>query len=91
MSDSLRPHGLQPTRLFCPWDFPGKSTGVGCHRLLQIESIGDSRGTERRQQLHQGVTEKPGPGEVSPEAHGQGEGWIQVGPFKDQEKKTNIH
>ena len=29
MSDSLWPHGLQPTRLLCPWDFPGKSTGVG--------------------------------------------------------------
>ena len=29
MSDSLRPRGLQPTRLLCPWDFPGKSTGVG--------------------------------------------------------------
>ena len=28
MSHSLRPHGLQPTRLLCPWDFPGKSTGV---------------------------------------------------------------
>ena len=27
-------HGLQPTRLLCPWDFPGKSTGVGCHCLL---------------------------------------------------------
>ena len=34
LSNSLRPHGLQPTRLFRPWDFPGKSTGVGCHRLL---------------------------------------------------------
>ena len=31
VSNSLRPHGLQPTRLLCPWDFPGKSTGVGCH------------------------------------------------------------
>ena len=31
MSDSQRPNGLQPTRLLCPWDFPGKSTGVGCH------------------------------------------------------------
>ena len=30
-----RPHGLQPTRLLCPWNFPGKSTGVGCHFLLQ--------------------------------------------------------
>ena len=31
ISDSSRPHGLQPTRLLHPWDFPGKSTGVGCH------------------------------------------------------------
>jgi len=31
-----RPHGLQPTRLLHPWEFPGKSTGVGCHCLLQI-------------------------------------------------------
>ena len=35
VSDFLQPHGLQPTRLFRPWDFPGKSTGVGCHFLLQ--------------------------------------------------------
>ena len=35
MSDSSLPHGLQPTRLLRPWDFPGKSTGVGCHCLLQ--------------------------------------------------------
>ena len=35
MPDSLRPHGLLPTRLLCPWDFPGKDTGVGCHFLLQ--------------------------------------------------------
>ena len=28
---SSRPHGLQPTRLLHPWDFPSKSTGVGCH------------------------------------------------------------
>ena len=36
MSDSSRPHGLQPTRLLRPWDFPGKSTGVGCHCLLDM-------------------------------------------------------
>ena len=36
MSDSSRPHGLQPTRLLCPWDFPGKSTGVGYHFLLHV-------------------------------------------------------
>ena len=33
VSDSSQPHGLQPTRLLHPWDFPGKSTGVGCHHL----------------------------------------------------------
>ena len=31
----MRPHGSQPTGLLCPWDFPGKTTGVGCHFLLQ--------------------------------------------------------
>ena len=31
MSESSRPHGLQPARLLRPWDFPGKNTGVGGH------------------------------------------------------------
>ena len=35
VSDSSRLQGLQPTRLLHPWDFPSKSTGVGCHFLLQ--------------------------------------------------------
>ena len=35
MSNSLRPHGLYPTRLLCPWNSPGKNTAVGCHSLLQ--------------------------------------------------------
>ena len=35
MSNSLRPHGLQPARLLCLWNPPGKNTGVGCHSLLQ--------------------------------------------------------
>ena len=39
VSNSSQPHGLQPTRLLCPWDFPGKSTGVGCHCLLQQERV----------------------------------------------------
>ena len=34
-SDSLRLYGLQPRRLLCPWDFPSKNTGVGCHFHLQ--------------------------------------------------------
>ena len=36
LSDPQRPHGLQPSRLLHPWDSPGKSTGVGCHCLLQL-------------------------------------------------------
>ena len=35
VSDPQRPNGLQPSRLLRPWDFPGKSTGVGCHCLLR--------------------------------------------------------
>ena len=35
VSDSLQPHGLQPTRLLCPWNSIGKNTGVVCHFLLQ--------------------------------------------------------
>ena len=35
ISDSLWPQGLQPARLLCPWNFPGKNTGLGCYFLLQ--------------------------------------------------------
>ena len=47
VSDSLQPHGLWPARLLCPWDFPGKNTGVGCHSLLQ--------GIFLTQELHLGL------------------------------------
>ena len=45
MSDSSQPHGMHPTRLLPARDFPSKSTGVGCHCLLQtnLESILKSR------------------------------------------------
>ena len=39
MSDSVRPHRWQPTRLRRPWDSPGKNTGVGCHFLLQCMKV----------------------------------------------------
>ena len=39
MSDSVRPHRRQPTRLPRPWDYPGKNTGVGCHFLLQCTKV----------------------------------------------------
>ena len=39
MSDSVRPHRRQPTRLLSPGDSPGKNTGVGCHFLLQCMKV----------------------------------------------------
>ena len=39
MSDSVRPHRQQPTRLPHPWDSPGKNTGVGCHFFLQCIKV----------------------------------------------------
>ena len=39
VSDSVRPHRRQPTRLLCLWDSPGKNIGVGCHFLLQCMKV----------------------------------------------------
>jgi len=39
MSDSVRPHRWQPTKLPRPWDSPGKNTAVGCHFLLQCMKV----------------------------------------------------
>ena len=39
MSDSVRSHRQEPTRLPRPWDSPGKNTGVGCHFLLQCRNV----------------------------------------------------
>ena len=39
MSNSVRPHRREPTRLPHPWDSPGKNTGVGCHFLLQCMKV----------------------------------------------------
>ena len=43
VSDSVRPHRRQPTRLPRPWDSPGKNTGVGCHFLLQCRKVKSER------------------------------------------------
>ena len=39
VSDSVQPHREQSTRLPCPWDSPGKNTGMGCHLLLQLMKV----------------------------------------------------
>ena len=51
MSDSFRPHGLQPTRLLHPCDFPGRSSGVGCHCLLRVILTGLSNFQGRRKRV----------------------------------------
>ena len=54
-ANSLPSHRLWPTRLLCPWDFPGRNTGVGCHALLQgiFLTQGSQSGLHRRQILYQ--------------------------------------
>ena len=56
VSDSLQSHGWQPARLLCPWDSPGKNTGVGCHALIQgiFPAQGSNSGLPRCRQIHQG-------------------------------------
>ena len=51
MSDSVRPHRWQPTRLRRPWDSPGKNTGVGCHFLLQRMKVKSERKSLSRVRL----------------------------------------
>ena len=65
VSNSLRTHGLEPTRFLCPWDFPGKNTGVGFHSLLQgiFPTQGSNLGLVHCRQIlyhlsHQGSQDK---------------------------------
>ena len=60
MSDSVQPHGLQPTRLLRPWDSPGKNTGVGCHFLLQCMKV------ESESEVTQSCPTLSGPMDCSP-------------------------
>ena len=55
MSDSVRPHRWQPIRLLCPWDSPGKNTGVGCHFLLHGELLLPLKGSEGVRQIQASV------------------------------------
>ena len=58
MSDSLRPYGLQPTRLLCPQTSPGKNTGVSCHSLLQGSFL--TRGSNQVSCIASRLSEPPG-------------------------------
>ena len=63
VSDSVRPHRLQPTRLPHPWDSPGKNTGVGCHFLLQgiFPTQGSNPGLPRCRQIPYQLSHKVSP------------------------------
>ena len=58
VSDSPQPHGLSSARLLCPWNFPGKSTGVDCHFLLP--GIFPNQGSNRALQADSLPSEPPG-------------------------------
>ena len=67
MSDSVRPHRRQPTRLPRPWDSPGKNTGVGCHSLLQCMKVkSESEVAQSCPTLHDSMDCSP----PSPSVHG---------------------
>ena len=72
MSKSSRPHGLQPTRPLCLWDFLGKSTGVACHSLLRfpggsvVKNLPANAGDERESGLIPGLGGSPEGGNGNP-------------------------
>ena len=59
VSDSVQPQRRQPTSLPCPWDSPGKNTGVGCHFLLQLLGLGSYPGEGDGYQLQHACLVNP--------------------------------
>ena len=51
LATSVRPHRRQPTRLPCPWDFPGRNAGVGCHFLLQCMNYINFKKKKRKKSI----------------------------------------
>ena len=66
VSDSLWLHELQPARLLCPWDSPGKNTGVGCHFLLQRIFPTQGRNLHLLNFLHWHATDPLGNAKICP-------------------------
>ena len=91
MSDSLWPHGLWPARLLCPWDSPGKDTGVGSLSLLQgvLPTQGSNPGLLLCRQIlyhlsHQGTQWSPwGCYYFSKNASNMNPPWVAATPEKD--------
>ena len=64
LSHCLQAHGLKPTWLLCPWDFPGKNTEVGCHALLQgiFPNLGLNPGRPHCGHIHYPLRHQGSPG-----------------------------
>ena len=87
MPDSWRPHGLQPTRLLRPWDFPGKSTGVGCHRLLPDLATNQQHKKERNVVKYAVVLKEGGEEGTAERCPVQ---WKMHGPWVEKAKVTYL-
>ena len=63
MSNSLKPYGLQPTRLLCPWNYPGKNIGVGCYFLLHgiFQTQGSNPGLPHCRQIFHHLSHERSP------------------------------
>ena len=85
MSNPQWSHGLQPSRLLHPWDFPGKSTGVGCHFLLQgiFLTQGSNPGLPHCRQILYQLNHKGSPRILEwlayPFSRGSSQPWNQTG------------
>ena len=73
MCDPQRPHGLQPSRLLRPWDFPGKTTGVGGHCLLLVIPWENPNQNEIRRKQMGNMVEDSGIFRIRRRSHGNGD------------------
>ena len=83
VSDSVRPHRQQPTRLPCPWDSPGKNTGLGCHFLLQCMKVKSESEVAQLCPTPRNPMDYSPPG---PSVHGVSQArvleWVAIGTYK---------
>ena len=89
VSDSLWPRGLQPARLLCPWDSPGKNTGVGCHALLQgiFWAQGSNPGLPHRRQILYCLDHQGSPSS----SHTPNQSFPALTPHRAQHQTTRDH
>ena len=83
VTDSVWPHRQQPTRLPCPWDSPGKNTGLGCHFLLQCMKVKSESEVAQLCPTPRNPMDYSPPG---PSVHGVSQArvleWVAIGTYK---------